>query len=74
MDEFNERLKEYLKDPEFAAYFANAREESERELLECGIIKSSNPVMASLKSRLMTQSVLEIATARRSFRKESEGL
>ncbi|KKK57087.1 hypothetical protein LCGC14_3058060, partial [marine sediment metagenome] len=35
---FNEDLEEELKDPEFAAYYANAEAESKRELLRCGVI------------------------------------
>ena len=33
-------LEQALKDPEFAAYFANAQAESAQELLDCGIYKS----------------------------------
>ena len=33
-------LEQALRDPEFAAYFANAQAESAQELLDCGIYKS----------------------------------
>lgn len=34
---WEEHLKELLKDPEFAALFACAQRESARELFECGV-------------------------------------
>lgn len=42
MRNFEDDLREELKDPESAAYFANAQAESARELLRCGIITELN--------------------------------
>ena len=47
MRDFNEDLREDLKDPECAAYFANAQAESARELLECGLITELNETSGS---------------------------
>ena len=38
MRTFDDDLEEDLKDPECAAYFANAQAESKKELLRCGVI------------------------------------
>ena len=42
MSNFDDDLREDLKDPECAAYFANAQVESARELLRCGVITELN--------------------------------
>ena len=40
MRTFEDDLQEELKNPEFAAYFAEAQIESAQELLRCGVISS----------------------------------
>ncbi len=47
MKTFEDDLKESLKDPESAAYFANAQTESAKELLECGVWKVANETSGS---------------------------
>ena len=47
---FNEDLEEELKDPEFAAYYANAQAESKRELLRCGVITELDETSGSNKT------------------------
>ena len=44
-------LREQLKEPENAAYFANAQAESAKELLRCGIYKSLNSTSLSNKTK-----------------------
>ncbi len=50
MRDFNTDLREGLKDPESAAYFANAQAESGKELLRCGIISELNETSLSNKT------------------------
>jgi len=47
---FIDDLEDRLKDPEFAAYFANAQKESEKELLGAGIITELNETGYSNKT------------------------
>ena len=51
MRTFNEDLEEDLKDPECAAYYANAQAESARELLRCGVITELDETSGSNKTR-----------------------
>ena len=51
MRTFNEDLEEDLKDPECAAYYANAQAESNRELLRCGVITELDETSGSNKTR-----------------------
>lgn len=48
---FNDDLKKHLRDPEFAAHFANAQAESQGELLRSGVIKQANITSQSNKTR-----------------------
>ncbi|KKL18704.1 hypothetical protein LCGC14_2472850 [marine sediment metagenome] len=50
MRTFNEDLEEDLKDPECAAYYANAQAESKRELLRCGAITELDETSGSNKT------------------------
>ncbi len=50
---FDTDLPEELKDPEFAAHFANARAESAEELLKCGVITSLDSTSLSNKTKHM---------------------
>ncbi len=50
MVDFNEDLIEDLKDPECAAYYANAQAESKRELLRCGVITEMDETSGSNKT------------------------
>ena len=47
MRTFNDDLAENLKDPEFAAHFANAQAESAKELLRHGITTELNETSGS---------------------------
>ena len=47
MKNFNDDLREELKDHEFVAHFANAQAESARELLRCGIVSELNETSGS---------------------------
>ncbi len=49
--DFNTDLANSLRDPECAAYFANAQAESARELLECGVITELDETSSSSKTR-----------------------
>ncbi len=48
---FNEDLEEELRDPEFAAGFANVQSESAKELLKCRVITSLDSTSLSNKTR-----------------------
>lgn len=50
MRTFDDDLREDLKDPESAAYFANAQAESARELFKCGVTKELTETSNSNKS------------------------
>ncbi|KKK72895.1 hypothetical protein LCGC14_2899310 [marine sediment metagenome] len=50
MRNFDDDLVEELKNPESAAYFANAQAESARELLECGVITELNETSLNNKT------------------------
>ena len=48
---FEGDLRKELKDPESAAYFANAQAESAKELLKCGVTKSLTVTSGSNRTK-----------------------
>jgi len=63
MRDFNDDLRKELQDPEFATCFANAQQESLKELVKAGVITVANSTSMEMNKtkHLNWQALKEIA-------------